>query len=158
QVAAVELDRQARQIEAASEAAVTRAEFVLARQDRQRVTLNETLARMKDEAASFEKVLDGQRQTLENAANLFGNESKRLDEAADQGFRRINAAMESATTRANQFAGGLSREGERIKEMVDVAAATLAKLVEAVRDAGTSTQALIIETTAESKRQAKDMV
>ncbi len=158
QEAAIQLDQQARHIEAAGEAAVTRAEFVLARQERQRTALNETLGRMKEDSSSFEKVLDTQRQALERAANLFAGEAKRLDEIAEQGLRRLGTAMDNATARASQFAGGLGRESERVKETVDAAAAMFARLVETVREAGNSAQALIAETTAEAKRQSKEMV
>jgi hypothetical protein len=158
QTAAVELDRQARHIETAAETMVARAEFVLARQERQRATLGEMLVRMKDESAAFEQVLEGQRVSVERATAALSSEAEKLDAMADQGLRRIDGAMANAGARAAQFAAGFGRETERLKETTDSAMAAMTRLIDSLRDAGASAQALIVDSTEQAKKRQMDMV
>ena len=156
--AAVELDRQAKRIETAADGAVARAEFVLARQERQRTAMNELLAKLKEESVAFETALETQRSAIERAAALLGSEAQRLDEITDQGLRRIDAAMASAAPRTAQLAGGFAREADRVKESAESAATAVSRLVDTLREASASAQALIAESTADAKRRAKDFV
>ena len=158
QAAAVELDRQAKQIETAADAAVARAEFVLARQERQRVAMGELLTRLREEAGALESVLEAQRSAVERAANSLAEEAKRLDGLADQGVRRIDAAMANAGARATQMGAGFAREADRMKESADNAATAVSRVVDSLREAGASAQALIAESTADAKRRSKDFV
>ena len=156
--AAVELDRQAKNIQTVGDAAAARAEFVLARQERQRIAMNELLTRLKEEADAFQGVLEGQRSAVEKAAATLAGEAKRLDEIADQGLRRIDAAMTGAATRSAQLATGFNRDAERVKETTESAAAGISRLIESLREAAASARALIADSTAEAKRHSLELV
>lgn len=158
QAAALELDRQAKQIETAADAAVARAEFVLARQERQRAAMAELLTRLREESAALETVLESQKVAVERAAQSLAEEAKRLDDLADQGLRRIDAAMANAGARSTQMAAGFSREAEKVKESADAAATAMTRVVDSLREAGASAQALIADSTADAKRRSKDFV
>ena len=146
QAAAVELDRQAKQIESAADSAVARAEFVLARQEKQRVAMNDLLQRLKDEAVSFDTVLDRQRQTIESTASTLSQHAARLDELAEQGFRRIDNAMNEAQARGTKITTAYGGEAERLKEMAQGAETAIATLIECLRDTASSAVEHALET------------
>jgi len=158
QNAAVELDRQAKRIETAADGAVARAEFVLARQERQRTAMNELLNKLKEESQAFDTALESQRGAIERAAQMLASEATRLDELAEQGLRRVDAAMANAGPRTMQLAASFGREADRLKETAESAAGTVSRLTDALREASASAQALIAESTADAKRRAKDFV
>jgi hypothetical protein len=158
QNAAVELDRQAKRIETAADGAVARAEFVLARQERQRTAMNELLNKLKEESIAFDTALESQRSAIERAAQMLASEATRLDELAEQGLRRVDAAMANAGPRTMQLAASFSKEADRLKENAETAAGTVSRLTDALREASASAQALIAESTADAKRRAKDFV
>ena len=158
QVAALELDRQAKQIETVGDAAASRAEFVLARQERQRIAMNELLTRLKEEADAFQSVLDTQRDAAEKAAVALAGQAQRLDDLTDSGLRRIDAAMTASAARSVQLASGFVKDADTVKETSDNAAAGISRLIEAVREAAVSAQALIADSTAEAKRRSVDFV
>lgn len=187
QAAAVELDRQAKQIEAAADAAVSRAEFVLARQERQRTAMSELLARLKEDAGALQTALEGQQGAIARAAEHLAAEArrldelsqdsikrvdaamitasihlsaeaKRLDEVTDQGMKRMDAAMGNAAARAAQMASGFGREADRVKDTADAAATAVSRLVDSLREAAASAQALMNETSSSTKRSAKEFV
>jgi hypothetical protein len=155
---ALELDRQAKQIESAADTAVARAEFVLARQERQRTAMAELLAQLKEDAAKFDVTVEAHCSTASRTAQLLTAEAKKLDEIADDGLRRIDAAMANAETRASQLSTGFGREAERVKETADVAASSVGRAVEALREAAESARVLVAETTSDSQRRSKEFV
>ena len=155
---ALELDRQAKQIESAADTAVARAEFVLARQERQRTAMAELLAQLKEDAAKFDVTVEAHCATASRTALLLSAEAKKLDEIADEGLRRIDAAMANAETRTAQLSGGFGREAERVKETADSAATSFARVVEGLREAAESARVLISETTSDTQRRSKDFV
>jgi hypothetical protein len=158
QQAAVELDRQAKNIETMADASVARAEFVLARQEKQRSAMSDLLAQIKEETSAFVGLLEAQRTAAERAATALTGEAQRLDEIADQGLRRVDAAMANAGARTSQLAAGFSRDAERVKETVDNATVSIVRLVDGLREAAASAQALIAESTADAKVRSKDFV
>jgi hypothetical protein len=155
---ALELDRQAKQIESAADTAVARAEFVLARQERQRTAMAELLAQLKEDAAKFDVTVEAHCATASRTALMLSAEAKKLDEIADEGLRRIDAAMANAEARTSQLSGGFGREAERVKETADSAATSFARVVEGLREAAESARVLIAETTSDSQRRSKDFV
>lgn len=155
---AVELDRQAKRIEAASDAAMARAEFVLGRHERHRTAMAELLEKMKDESESFEAALTRQRSTLEEATSGLTEQVETFANLAGNAERDMEVMMASTAARAGQIASTFSREAERMKEISESAATTLSRLVESLHDAGAGAQALISETTAEAKADAKALV
>src|SRR5258707_10381852 len=158
QIAALELDRQAKQIETVGDAAPSRAEFVLARPERQRIAMNELLTRLEEEADAFQGVLDSQRDAAEKAALALAGQAQRLDDLTDSGLRRIDAAMTTSAARSVQLASGFAKDAEGVKETSDAAAAGISRLIEAMREAAVSAQALIADSTAEAKRRSVDLV
>jgi hypothetical protein len=155
---ALELDRQAKQIESAADTAVARAEFVLARQERQRTAMAELLSQLKEDAAKFDVTVEAHCATASRTALLLSAEAKKLDEIADEGLRRIDAAMANAETRTAQLGSGFGREAERVKETADSAATSFARVVEGLREAAESARVLIAETTSDTQRRSKDFV
>lgn len=187
QAAALELDRQAKDIENAGEAAAARAEFVLARQERQRVAMGELLTRLKEEAEHFEAKMLAQREMVEQAATGLAGQAQRLDEIAESGMRRldaaminggatlsaqvqklneitehglqrIDAAMAQATHRSGQMVSGFGAEASRIKDVSDSAAGGLGRVIESLREAAASAQALFADSTDTAKRRSVEFV
>jgi hypothetical protein len=155
---ALELDRQSKQIESAADTAVARAEFVLARQERQRTAMAELLAQLKEDAAKFDVTVEAHCAAATRTAQLLTAEAKKLDEIADDGLRRIDAAMANAEARASQLSTGFGKEAERVKETADVAASSVGRAVEALREAAESARVLVAETTSDSQRRSKEFV
>src|SRR5258706_772056 len=158
QAAAIELDRQAKQIETVGDAAASRAEFVLARQERQRIAMNELLTRLKEEADAFQGVLDSQRDAAEKAATALAGQAQRLDDLTDSGLRRIDAAMTTSAARSVELASGFVKDAQSVKETSDTAAAGISRLIEALREAAISAQAVIADSRADAKRRWVEFV
>lgn len=156
--AVIELDSQAKRIEAVSDAALARAEFVLGRHERHRSAMNDLLQRLKHETSGFETALAGERAAIETAVASLGSEAMRFENLTGDADRRLDVIMANASARAIQLAQSYSREVERLNESASSANAMLARLIEALRDAGTGAQALIGETTGQAKADAKALV
>ncbi len=156
--AAIELDGKAKKIEEVSEAAFARAEFVLARQERQRTSMTELMAKLKDEGAQFEAALMQQRTGMEAAITAIGAEAKRFEGITGDAERHLDTIMSNAVNRAAQLTYAFGREAERLKESSDAANALLTSLSTVLRDAGAGAQALIGESTAQAKQDARALV
>jgi hypothetical protein len=156
--AAVELDNQSKKIEQVSDAALARAEFVLARQEKHRIQMNELLSRLKEDSAVFEGALAGQRAGMEQAINSLGGESKRFEMVTGDAERHLELIMANAATRANQLTAAFSREAERLKDTSDAANGILTTLITTLRDAGAGAQTLIGESAAQAKQDARTLV
>jgi hypothetical protein len=156
--AAVELDRQAALIEDAAVAAATRAEFVLARQEKQRVQLGEIVTRLEQEGTQLDDALSRQRQGLEAALSALSAETRACAGAVEDGGRQLELLMVGAATRAEQLTGAFAREADRLKGGADAAATTLAGLSAALKEAGDGARTLIGESAAQAKQDARLLV
>jgi hypothetical protein len=156
--AAVELDRQAKRIEAVSDAAMARAEFVLGRQERHRGAMNDLLQRLKDESAAFEAALSKERFSIEHAIQTLGAETQKFEHAAGDAEQHLEGIMANASLRAAHLTANFMREAEKLKEASDAANATLAGMISALQDANSGAQTLIGETASEAKLNARALV
>jgi endonuclease III len=158
QAAAVELDRQAKRIEAVSDAAMARAEFVLGRQERHRAAMNELMQRLKDESAAFESALAKERSSIERAIQTLGGEAQKFEHVSGDAERHLEEIMANAAARASQLTANFTSEAERLKATSDAATATLAGMISALHDANSGAQTLIGETASEAKLNARALV
>jgi hypothetical protein len=156
--AAVEIDRQAKRIEAVSDAAMARAEFVLGRHERHRVAMGDLLQRLKDEGGALEASLGSQREATEHAIAALNQQAEKFENLAGEAQRGIESLMATAAARATQLTASFGRETDRVKEISEAANASLSRIVESLHDAGAGAQALIGETASEAKTNAKTLV
>ncbi|HEX4118135.1 MAG TPA: hypothetical protein VHX99_04985 [Rhizomicrobium sp.] len=156
--AAVELDSHAKKIESVSDAALARAEFVLARQEKHRTAMTDMLAKLKEDSALFETSLSQQRAGMESAIGALGGEAKRFEMVTGDAERHLELIMANAANRASQLTGAFAREAERLKETSEAAGSVLTNLVASLRDAGAGAQTLIGESAAQAKQDARSLV
>ncbi|MGH6828836.1 MAG: hypothetical protein ACREFW_07990 [Rhizomicrobium sp.] len=156
--AALQLDNHAKKIESVSDAALARAEFVLARQEKHRAAMTEMLARLKEDSAHFESALSQQRAGMETAIGALGGEAKRFEMVTGDAERHLELVMANAAGRASQLTGAFAREAERLKDASEAANQVLTGLIAGLRDAGSGAQTLIGESAAQAKQDAKSLV
>ena len=156
--AAKSLEAQAARIEKVSDAAMGRAEFVLARQEKHRAQMGELVQSLKEESAGFESALSGQRIAMENAITALGGEARKFETVTGDAERHMELIMANAASRAAQLTGAFAREAERLKETGESATAALAALSASLKDAGTGAQTLIGESAAQAKHDARLLV
>ena len=156
--AAVELDRQAKRIEAVADAAMARAEFVLGRQERHRSAMNELLQRLREESAAFEAALSRERSAIELAIQSLGGEAKKFEHVTGDAEKHLELIMGNASERASQLTANFTREAEKLKEASEVANTTLSTMINALQDANAGAQTLIGETAAEAQVNARALV
>ena len=157
-IAALEIDRQAKQIESVSDAAMARSEFVLGRHEKHRAAMNDLLQRLKDESHGFEAALGSQRGVMEQAIHGLSAQAAKFATIATEAERQLELIMASGAARATQLTASFGREADRMKETSDAANATLSRLVDSLHDAGAGAQTLIGETASEAKAHAKGLV
>jgi hypothetical protein len=157
-LAAVELDSQSKKIEQVSDAALARAEFVLARQEKHRTQMNELLGRLKEDSAGFESALAHQRASMEKAVGSLGGEAQRLETLTGDAEKHLELIMSNAASRANQLTAAFSREAEKLRDVSDAANGILNTLTTALREAGAGAQTLIGESAAQARQDAKSLV
>jgi hypothetical protein len=156
--AAKSLEAQAARIEEVSDAAMGRAEFVLARQEKQRVQMQDLLQRLKDDSEVFEGALSQQRAGLEQALGALSGEARKFETVTGDAERHLELIMANAATRAAQLTNAFAREAERLQETGDAASGVLAGLSAALKDAGEGAQTLIGESAAQAKHDARLLV
>ncbi|HEX3654035.1 MAG TPA: hypothetical protein VHU18_14540 [Rhizomicrobium sp.] len=156
--AAVELDKQAKHIESISDAAVSRAEFVLGRHERHRVAMAEQLQRLHDQSQLVEHALLKQCAALDHAIGALSGQAKLFETMAAETGRQLETIMSAGSARATELATNFGREATHVKEISENSGAALVKLVAALRDAGSGAQALIGETSAQANTSAKALV
>ncbi len=156
--AVVELDLQAKRVEAVTDAAMARAEFVLGRHERHRAGMGELLQRLEEGAKGLESGLGAEREAMERAIISLGAQAGKFAGLAEEAHRGIEVLMANAASRGEQLTGAFAREAERLKDIGDAAGNSLKRIVEALHDAGTDAQALIGETASEARSNAKALV
>jgi hypothetical protein len=156
--AAKSLEAQAARIEEVSDSAMSRAEFVLARQEKHRAQMGELVQKLKEESDTFETALSQQRTGMENAIEALGGEARKFEMVTGDAERHLELIMANAASRAGQLTGAFAREAERLKETSEAASTVLSTLSAALKDAGTGAQTLIGESAAQAKHDARLLV
>ncbi len=156
--AAVDLDTQSKKIEEVSEAALARAEFVLARQEKHRQQMNDLLGKLKEDSAVFDTALTQQSAGMEQAIRALDGGIKRFELMTSDAGRQLDTIMANAAGRANHLTASFSHEAEQLKQISDVANVVLTGLITTLRDAGQGAQTLIGESAAQAKHDARTMV
>ena len=156
--AARSLEAQATRIEEVSDAAMGRAEFVLARQEKHRAQMQELVQRLKDESEAFETALSLQRTGMEQAIEQLGGEARKFETVTGDAERHLELIMSNAVTRAGQLTDAFAQEAARLKDTSEAANTLLASLSAAMRDAGAGAQTLIGESAAQAKQDARLLV
>lgn len=156
--AAKSLEVQATRIEEVADAAMGRAEFVLARQEKHRGQMQDLLQRLREEGDDFDAALSQQRDGLERLIQSLGGEAERFQMVTGDTERHLEVIMSNAAERAAQLTGAFSREAERLKETSEAAASILAGLSAALQDAGAGAQTLIGESAAQARQDARNLV
>lgn len=156
--AAKMLESHASRIEEVSDSVMSRAEFVLARQEKHRAQMHELVQKLKDESEAFETALSQQRTGMESAIDALGGEAKKFEMVTGDAERHLELITSNAATRAAQLTGAFAREAERLTQTSEAAANVLAGLSAALKDAGTGAQTLIGESAAQAKHDARLLV
>ena len=156
--AAKTLDAQSQRIEEVSDTAMSRAEFVLARQEKHRAQMHDLVQKLKEESEIFEGALAQQRTGMEQAITALGGEARKFEMVTGDAERHLELIMANAATRAAQLTGAFAREAERLKETSEAASSVLAGLSAALKDAGEGAQTLIGESAAQAKHDARLLV
>ncbi len=157
-MAAKSLEAQAARIEEVTDVAISRAEFVLARQEKHRREMGELVQKLKDEGEVFETALSQQRTGMEQAIDALGGEARKFEMVTGDAERHLELIMANAASRAAQLTGAFAREAERLKDSSEAASTVLATLSATLKDAGTSAQTLIGESAAQAKHDARVLV
>jgi uncharacterized phage infection (PIP) family protein YhgE len=157
-LAASELDQQSQRIEAVYEGVMARAQFMLERHERHLNALNETLGRLKSDGSGLEQQMADERQALSSAAQVLKDEAAELVELVMTGHRELEQLMRADSAQASELTAAFAREAERLKDSADLARGALTHMVDALKDAGTSTQALIADAANEARLSARALV
>ncbi|HXB51183.1 MAG TPA: hypothetical protein VNU69_00390, partial [Rhizomicrobium sp.] len=156
--AAKSLEAQASRIQDVADAAMARAEFVLARHEKHRAQMGELVEKLNSESGTFESALSQQRVGMENAIEALGGEARKFETVTGDAERHLELIMANAANRASQLTGAFAREAERLKETSEAAGGVLTNLVASLRDAGMGAQTLIGESAAQAKQDARSLV
>lgn len=156
--AAKTLESQAARIAEVSDAAMGRAEFVLARHEKHRNQMGELVLKLRDESESFETALNQQRAGMELAIQALGVETGKFENIASEAEQRLDAIMKATIHQASQLTGAFAREADRLKEAGENANALLTSLSTALKDASVGAQTLIGESASQAKHDARLLV
>jgi hypothetical protein len=156
--AAKSLEAQAQRIQDVADAAMARAEFVLARHEKHRAQMGELVEKLNSESEIFESALSQQRVGMENAIEALGGEARKFETVTGDAERHLELIMANAASRAAQLTNAFAREAERLKETSEAASQVLATLSASIRDAGDGAKTLIGESSAQAKHDARLLV
>jgi hypothetical protein len=156
--AAKSLEVQAARIEEVSDSAMSRAEFVLARQEKHRAQMHDLAQRLKEEGENFETMLARQQAGMEGAIAELGGEARKFETVTGDAERHLELIMANAAQRAAQLTGAFAREADNLREVSEAAAQVLSALSTAMRDAGEGARTLIGESAEQAKHDARLLV
>jgi hypothetical protein len=156
--AAKSLEAQGARIQEVADAAMARAEFVLARHEKHRAQMGELVEKLKNESEIFETALSGQRLGMENAIQALGGEARKFETVTGDAERHLELIMANAASRAAQLTNAFAREAERLKETSEAASQVLATLSASIKDAGEGAKTLIGESSSQAKHDARLLV
>ena len=156
--AAKTLESQAARIAEVSDAAMGRAEFVLARHEKHRNQMGELVLKLRDESESFETALNQQRAGMELAIQALGGETGKFENIASEAEQRLDAIMKATIHQASQLTSAFAREADRLKEAGENANTILTSLSTALKDASVGAQTLIGESASQAKHDARLLV
>lgn len=152
------LGEQIQRMESISEAAMTRAEDVLARQDRQRQAMSDMLSQMKNDSLAIEGRIAAERQAMEKVLATLDSESKRFTALAGESERRIDAIMAAATARTQELARTFAREARGLRDSSSDAGDTISGMIAELREAGETAKSLIGDAAGWAKGQTGELV
>jgi hypothetical protein len=156
--AAKSLEAQAQRIQDVADTAMSRAEFVLARQEKHRAQMGDLAQKLKEESEIFEAALAQQRTGMEQAITALGGEAHKLEVVTGDAERHLELIMANAANRAAQLTAAFAREAERVQETGEAATQVLAALSASIKDAGDGAKTLIGESAAQAKHDARLLV
>ncbi len=133
---AKEIERQAQRLDAASEAAAARSEQVVARHERQRAALAETIDRLKVENDHMARAVESQRDGMGKLILVIGEEAKRLDAFTVDGVRRLDQAAAIMAQRITETTSLFTREADKLRTSTEMTTAGLEQAVQSIRNLG----------------------
>lgn len=155
---AAALDEQVKRIEDVSEAALSRAEFVLGKQESHRAAMNDMLSQLKADSVALEGKMAGERQAMEKILTTLDSESKRFQALAGESERRIDAIMAAAATRTHELAQTFAREARGLKQSGEDAGKTLNAMIAEMQEASEMARNLIGDAADDARNQAGNLV
>lgn len=133
---AKEIERQAQRLDAASEAAAARSEQVVARHERQRAALAETIDRLKVENDHMARAVEAQRDGMGKLIMVLGEEAKRLDAFTVDGVRKLDQAAAIMAQRITETTSLFTREADKLRTSTEMTSAGLEQAVNSIRNLG----------------------
>ncbi|MEQ1755877.1 MAG: hypothetical protein ABL973_17275 [Micropepsaceae bacterium] len=133
-----EIERQAQRLDAASEAAAARSEQVVARHERQRAALAETIERLKQENDHMARALDYQREGMNKLVITMVDENKKIGTFTVEGARRLDDAAALMAQRIVETTQLFAREAEKLRTSTELTTSGLEQAMQTIRSAGDS--------------------
>lgn len=131
-----EIERQAQRLDAASEAATARSEQVVARHERQRAALADTIDRLKQENDHMARALDYQRDGMNKLVSSMADENKKIGTFTMEGARRLDDTAAKMAQRIIETTQLFSREAEKLRTSTDLTTSGLEQAMQTIRSAG----------------------
>ncbi|MEQ1863300.1 MAG: hypothetical protein ABL996_01470 [Micropepsaceae bacterium] len=133
---AKEIERQAQRLDAASEAAAARSEQVVARHERQRAALAETIERLKNENDHMARALDYQREGMNKLVVIMNDETKKIGTFTIEGARRLDETAAIMAQRIVETTQLFTRESEKLRTSTELTTSGLEQAMQTIRSAG----------------------
>lgn len=133
-----EIERQAQRLDAASEAAAARSEQVVARHERQRAALADTIDRLKQENDHMARALDYQREGMNKLVISMTDETKKIGTFTMEGARRLDDTAAIMAQRIVETTQLFAREAEKLRTSSELTSSGLEQAMQTIRSAGDS--------------------